>query len=198
MSTTPTPSSPPAGWYPAPDGSAKPWWWDGSRWRMYAPTADPQPAPTKSLAKLATATQALLLACGVVSIATIGVELFGIVGVSSFFAGSLSAAGLLSAYDVLTALVAVLGSLFILATGVLWAIWQYRAAKRVPGRTRRTPGWHAGSWFIPVVTFWFPYQNISDLWRAGGRQRPSWQIAWWLLWLGSNALIWTATPGRLV
>ena len=39
---------------------------------------------------------------------------------------------------------------------------------------------------MPIVSFWFPYQNISDLWRAVGLARPSWQILWWLLFLGSN------------
>ena len=41
---------------------------------------------------------------------------------------------------------------------------------------------------MPVVSLWFPYQNISDLWRALGRVRPSWQVVWWLLWVVSNVI----------
>jgi hypothetical protein len=89
--------------------------------------------------------------------------------------------------------ISILSSLSLLATGVLWATWQYRAAKHVTGRTRRSAGWHAGSWFVPIVSLWFPYQNISDLWRAVGRTRPSWQIIWWLLHLVSNVFIGQST-----
>lgn len=186
MSTTSTPSSPPAGWYPAPDGSAQPWWWDGTRWSVYGPTPGPHSLGTRGLARLATATQALLVACGIVTIATIGVEMFGIVAASSFLDGHQAAFGLLNAYDILSPLATILGSLALISTGVVWAVWQFHAAKHVAGRTRRTPGWHAGSWFIPVVSLWFPYQNISDLWRAAGRSRPAWLIVWWLLWIANS------------
>src|SRR5690606_26040167 len=43
-----------------------------------------------------------------------------------------------------------------------------------------------GSWFVPIINLWFPYQNISDLWRAVGRTPPFWQIVWWLLSIASG------------
>ncbi|WP_169053943.1 DUF4328 domain-containing protein [Agromyces sp. H66] len=138
---------------------------------------------------MASATQVLLIVCSGLSLVTIGIELFGIGAVSGYLAGDGAAIGSIEAYDQSTALVSVLSSIAFIVTGVLWAIWQYRAAKQVVGRTRRSPGRHASSWFIPIVSFWFPYQNVSDLWRAIGLSRPSWQIVWWLLFLGSNFVI---------
>jgi len=44
-------------------------------------------------------------------------------------------------------------------------VWQYQAAStaRLLGlRAARTPGLGVGSWFIPVVNFWFPYQSLRD------------------------------------
>ncbi|MRG60116.1 DUF4328 domain-containing protein [Agromyces sp. CFH 90414] len=148
-------------------------------------------------AKLAFATQLLLIVCGVMSILTIGIELFGVSAATSYLGGSESAIVMIDLYDQSGFLVAILSSAVLIATGVLWVIWQYRAAKQVDDRMRRAPGWHVGSWFVPVISFWFPYQNISDLWRAAGRARPSWQIAWWLLWLGGSVVIQLSTRTSL-
>ena len=191
MTTTP----PPAGWYPAIDGSNATWWWDGERWSQPPAQAQPQqvpvqnPAANAAIAKLATATQVLLIVCGVISVAIIGTEVFGIIAVGDFLAGGTSSIDMLDAYDRNTAVTSVLSSVVLIATGVLWAVWQYRAAKTVVGLTRRSPGWHAGSWFIPVISLWFPFQNISDLWRAVGRVRPAWSGIWWFLWLACNVVI---------
>jgi hypothetical protein len=157
--------------------------------RHEPPLPRQQPAMANAIAKLAMATQVFLMVCGVLSAATIGIEAFGISAVTSFLERPVATTEMLDVYDQSTSVVAILSSLCLIATGVLWATWQYRVAKQVVGRTRRSPGWHAGSWFVPVVSFWFPYQNLSDLWRAVGRRRPSWQIAWWLLFLISNFII---------
>ncbi|HEY9308658.1 MAG TPA: DUF4328 domain-containing protein [Microbacterium sp.] len=187
MSTTPTSS--PAGWYPAPDGSPATWWWDGARWTPPGSQPSQQPTTTNAITKLATATQVLLAVCGLMSVITIGVETFGISAVTGYLNGHAAAIDLLNSYDQITFVVTILSVVALLATGVLWVLWQYRAAKHLPGHTRRSPGWHVGSWFVPVICVWFPYQNISDLWRAVGRSRPAWQILWWLCWLVSNVLI---------
>lgn len=161
------------------------------------PAADLHPAPNSAaigaIARLSTATQALLIACGALSVVTIGTEAFGINAVSGYLNGNEGAIGSIGAYEQLSMIVNALSSVVLVATGVLWAVWQHRAAKQVPGRTRRSPGWHAGSWFVPIVSFWFPYQNISDLFRAIGRSRPSWLIVWWLLWVGSNISVWVSS-----
>lgn len=196
---TDTPTSPPAGWYPATDGSGATWWWDGQRWAeppaQLQPRQPPAPSPAtiSGIAKVATATQVLLLVYGLTSLLTIGVELFGITAVTAFLNGQTLSTDMLDTYDQSSSVITILSVIVLIAAGVLWVIWQYRAAKTVIGLTRRTPGWHAGSWFIPIVSLWFPYQNISDLWRAVGRARPSWLGIWWFLWLASNLVIQLST-----
>ena len=187
MTSIPTP--PPAGWYPATDGSGATWWWDGTRWAQPQQSTGQGPVATSAIAKLATVTQVLLLVYGVTSVLTIGVELFGITAATAFLDGQATSTDMLDMYDVSTSAISILSTLALIAAGVLWAIWQYRTAKAVVGLTRRGPGWHAGSWFVPIVSLWFPYQNISDLWQAVGRARPSWLGIWWFLWLASNLVI---------
>lgn len=200
-------TSTPAGWYPAPDGSSESWWWDGAQWTKPQQEAQPlppqpqyltvpRPEGTKTIATLATVTQVLLIVCLVTSVATIGVEMFGLLAVADFLSGYDTTVDRLDQYDRSTSVVGMLSSAVFIATGVLWAIWQFQVAKQVTGQTRRSPGWHAGSWFVPILNLWFPYQNISDLWRAVGRTRPSWQIVWWLLWLVGSYVI--QISGRVV
>jgi hypothetical protein len=165
------------------------WWWDGARWTQPHYGSGQRPAVSNTIAKLAMATQVLLIICAVRSVAAIGMETFGITVVTQYINGNESAGGLLDAYNQMAAVVPILGLVFVVLTGGVWVIWQYRVAKQAPGRTVRSPGWHAGSWFIPLISLWFPYQNIADLWRAVGRSRPSWQILWWWLWIGSSVVI---------
>ncbi|MGH3704261.1 MAG: DUF4328 domain-containing protein [Agromyces sp.] len=195
---TNAPTSPAPGWYPAPDGSSDSWWWDGAGWSQPQSPYQPElpPPATNAIAKLAMATQVVILLWVVNSVATIGVEMFGIIAVGDFLSGYDTAIDRLDKYDQGTLVVSILSSAFMIPAGVLWAIWQNRVAKQVTG-TRRSPGWHAGSWFIPIISLWFPYQNISDLWRAVGRIRPSWQIAWWLLWVVGNYVIQLSTRSYL-
>ncbi|MGX5697883.1 DUF4328 domain-containing protein [Agromyces soli] len=185
--TTPPPAAPPAGWYPAPDGSQTNWWWDGASW-MHPPQPPQSSKASPAVAGLALATQILVIACAAVSLVTVGTEALGISGASWALDGQAFAVDLLNMYDQSTIATTIVSMLTSLAAGVLWLIWQFRVAKYVDG-TRRSAGWHIGSWFIPVVSFWFPYQNVSDLWRAVGRARPSWLIIWWLLFMGGNVVV---------
>ena len=165
------------------------WWWDGARWIQPQQETSPNPAAANAISKLAQATQILLIAYGVVTLATIVVESFGISAANRFLEGADETVDLLEAYDQSTLVVSILTTVTAIATAVLWVIWQYRVAKQVAGQTRRSAGWHVGSWFVPLISLVYPYQNISDLWRAIGRTKPSWQVLWWLLWLASNLLI---------
>ncbi|MGX5682147.1 DUF4328 domain-containing protein [Schumannella luteola] len=183
---------PPAGWYPSPTGSGAQAWWDGAQWQLdRTPEVLPSlpPAPDHSIPKLAGAIQVLLIIAGVAYLATVVTELFGITAATRYLGGDASAVALLTIYDQVTLVVSVLTALLLIATGIVWVVWQFRVARQLPGRTRRSPGWHAGSWFIPFVNWFFPYQNVSDLWTAVGRPRPSWLLLWWLLWVIGNAVL---------
>ena len=70
---------------------------------------------------------------------------------------------------------------------IVFLIWQYRAA--VVGRqlgypARRSPGWGVGSWFVPVVDLWMPYQAIRDCLPPGHAGRALVLRTWILLIVG--------------
>jgi len=66
----------------------------------------------------------------------------------------------------------------------------------MPRRTlRRSPGWHVASWLIPVVSLWFPFQNMADLHRAvtpaaSRRASPLSYRFWWGLWVAGSITEW--------
>jgi Domain of unknown function (DUF4328)/Protein of unknown function (DUF2510) len=88
----------------------------------------------------------------------------------------------------------------VVATGIIFIIWLWRAAKNAQflGRTsaRFGPGWSIGGWFIPLANLVIPVLIVQDLWRATTPGTPpgsSWRgergsalVGWWwaLLILG--------------
>ncbi|MEU6262415.1 DUF4328 domain-containing protein [Saccharopolyspora shandongensis] len=110
--------------------------------------------------------------------------------VRDYLAGNATTADL-EAADLITTLVAIPALLVSIAAGVVFLIWLWRArinAELLGGRSahRRSRGWAIGGWFGPVVNLWFPYQVVSDIWRASAprRQAPGGLIiAWWVLFV---------------
>jgi hypothetical protein len=52
-----------------------------------------------------------------------------------------------------------------------------------------------GSWFIPVASLWFPYENLTDLHRAvtpgaAGSRNPVTYRLWWGMWLAGSVTQW--------
>jgi len=85
--------------------------------------------------------------------------------------------------------------LFLFAvTSVLALKWIHRAnfnARQLGAEGMRfTPGWAVGSFFIPVVNLWKPYQAMKEIWKASSSP-SNWQGApsgallgiWWFLWI---------------
>ena len=73
---------------------------------------------------------------------------------------------------------------------ILFLRWQFEAAKTaqflsVPAR--RSPGLGVGSWFIPVVNLWFPYQSIRDCLPPGDPGRTV-VARMWALFIGVLAM----------
>ncbi|CRK60136.1 hypothetical protein [Alloactinosynnema sp. L-07] len=61
--------------------------------------------------------------------------------------------------------------LFALAiSGVIFITWLYRARKNseilCDAEHRRSRRWLIGAWFVPIVNLWFPFQVVSDIWKA--------------------------------
>lgn len=80
----------------------------------------------------------------------------------------------------------------LIAAGVVFLVWLWRARENAetlsPMRHRRARGWVIGGWFCPVVNLWFPFQVVSDIWRAS-RPDPKSGVSllrwWWALLLFS-------------
>ena len=148
----------------------------------------PQPL-IRPIRGIGAATRWLIIAYGVLMVISMLVGGWGIAVVSAVDAGWMYAAAL-PPYYVLSGVVSIVSALAVLAAGICWLVWQHQAAASLPaGALRRTPGWHVGSWFIPVVSLWFPFQNISDLARASrGSLRDGVRVTWWALGIVSSVL----------
>jgi hypothetical protein len=69
---------------------------------------------------------------------------------------------------------------FLLATGIVWLVWQHRGQRTlvrlgVRGLTF-TPAWAVGWWFVPIANLWKPFQAVRELWRAS---RPDVDDSFW-------------------
>jgi len=173
-------------------------------WAAYPRVSVPVPlAPTvgtsqllpDGFARVGRAVQVLLALSGIASLATVAFELWGLAAMRSAANDDFSA---LDLYGGLSSYFSFGPAGLMAITGLLWLAWQHRLAAAVPRRTlRRSPGWHVGSWFIPVASLWFPFQNLSDLHRAvtpgpdGDRTPPTYQL-WWGLWVASSVAGWVA------
>lgn len=143
-------------------------------------TEAPAPSPTRPLRGIGAATRWLLLGSAVVALVTILSDAWGIATLDAYNNGFVDVEEL-DGYFVISALVNIVAIVPLLAAAICWLIWQYRAAASCPvGTLRRSPRWHVWSWFIPVVSLWFPLQNVSDLSRASGAALgASLRGVWW-------------------
>lgn len=82
---------------------------------------------------------------------------------------------------------------WLMATGIVVGLWIYRAmqvAHSLQEDLTITPGWAVGWYFVPVASFWKPYQAMREIWDAsvvrpyagdaGGATLLGW---WWAAWL---------------
>lgn len=77
--------------------------------------------------------------------------------------------------------------LALLAVVAVWAHRVASVARRLGYPARRTPGWAAAGWFVPVVNLWFPYQALVDSLAPGSPARARIR-AFWLAWLLGGAV----------
>jgi hypothetical protein len=75
-----------------------------------------------------------------------------------------------------------------LAGVIIACVWQYRAAStaRALGYpAKHSPGWGVGSWFVPIVALWMPYQALRDCLAPDD---PNRQLVkrFWLFFIGQG------------
>lgn len=87
-------------------------------------------------------------------------------------------------------------ALFVI-TGIVFARWIYvlndNKRRLGAGGLRFTPGWAVGWFFVPIATFWKPYQAMKELWQVSAdpqqwQDQPAGDLLpwWWFLWLANN------------
>lgn len=93
---------------------------------------------------------------------------------------------------------------------LVW-LWHARENSQVLApqyRHRLAKGWTIGSWFCPVVQFWFPLTIVDDIDRASTPPQQPGMIApqrgrgvilgWWAAWVLYWVMIWASIPLILV
>ncbi len=88
------------------------------------------------------------------------------------------------------------GDIVSVATGLLWLVWQYRAATNLRAlgvrELRYSPAWAVGWWLIPVANLVMPYLTVRELYRASDpdagatdwrRPVPFLLPVWWAAWI---------------
>lgn len=108
--------------------------------------------------------------------------------------------GTASISDMLQAVVGVAYLVIFILAIVFFIKWFRRAyynLHQLPWhRARYTEGWAAGSWFVPVIWFWWPYQIMIDIWKGTqnalkerlGEPQPSTIVGWWWTFYLMNTL----------
>jgi hypothetical protein len=76
----------------------------------------------------------------------------------------------------------------LLVVGVLFLIWFHKAltnARSLGLPLTRSPGWGVAGFFIPIVSLWFPYQSMRDLFPP---THPARGLVgrWWATYLGAG------------
>lgn len=96
--------------------------------------------------------------------------------------------------DVLEMIDVVHGIIFVLGV-IFYCIWKYRCACNARffygGTMDNTPGWCVGSYFIPILMLFRPYQCMKEIFAKTylllEKKSPGGLIlTWWLVWILSN------------
>ena len=76
--------------------------------------------------------------------------------------------------------------------------WIYRASRNahaLRGDLTITPGWAVGWYFVPIATWWKPFEAMKETWSASfptadghGQPVPPMLRLWWGLWVTSTIL----------
>ncbi len=75
-------------------------------------------------------------------------------------------------------------------TNLVFIYWIYRINKNLHALTDEpmqfTPAWSAGSFFVPIINFFRPYQVMKEIWQVSHKDASSTSAllkVWWGMWL---------------
>lgn len=175
-----------AGWYPDPAAPGQIRWWDGFQWQVSKPVDEVYRPVGRSFTFLGWLLTGLLATTAAIFVARIALSTWASSAVvQAMRNGDLAAPETYDRFDRM-ALLGTTGCL--LAAIVIWCIWQHQAAGSTDrDELRRSPRMHVLSWFIPVVSLWFPLQNMRDLWDVNVGSRRRFLVGWWwAFWIVAN------------
>lgn len=146
---------------------------------------------------LARVVRFVLIAYIVGSICYAGSAVHTILTISAYQAGTAGHADLVSV-DTVSGAVAIPVLLINLIAIVLIARWIYRVNKNahtLSSGMEMSPGANVGWFFVPIATWWKPFQGVSQSWRASVSPSdpdnvdiPGWMRLWWGCWIITTIL----------
>lgn len=105
----------------------------------------------------------------------------------------------LNANDTREQIVGIVYSIIFITSAVTFIQWFRRAYYNLSIRTKtnHTDGWAAGSWFVPIISLYRPYQIMKEMWDKTTRlikEKEATHLettatvigVWWTLWIISN------------
>jgi len=101
--------------------------------------------------------------------------------------------------DTLRTVITVVNFIMLVVSMIIFIMWFRRAYYNLHclswHNARHSEGWAAGSWFIPILSLFWPYQIMEDIWRGtqnaikerfGAPQSAAIIGWWWTLYLVNN------------
>lgn len=133
-----------------------------------------------------------------------GAQLFGGFGILERAGSGLVNMAELESYEATAQIISWAYLAAIIVAGVAFLAWLSRSVDNSPslgtGTPEIGPRWAIGWWFVPIASFWKPYQVVQDLdYRMSADAAPRSRLvtAWWLAFIGGGiaALVIGAMPG---
>jgi hypothetical protein len=162
--------------------------------------------PLRSIGRLTSAVVVLLGVQMLLMVAQAGAFIHRIGLLRKVEAGEFVSQSQGEAADNFVAAVGGIAAIALIATVVVWCVWQHHGQRNAvelsTTQLQFTPGWAVGWWFIPFANLVKPFQTVRELWKASHGDDAAQRLPtaamigwWWALWIASNIHIWFG-PGQ--